>query len=66
MGLSQFGGEGQENYKGNKNNSSLVQQGGEGGGKTGSIPGGSGGLGFTPSKNPDESYTGPGRRLKSQ
>lgn len=66
MGLPQHGGEGKENYKGNKSDSSLKQQGGEGGGSTGSVPGGGGGLGWTPSKSPNPNYTGPGRNLKSE
>ena len=64
--MNQIGGEGKENYKGNKTDSSLSQQGGEGGGKEGSIPGGSGGVGWSPSKSPNESYTGPGRSLKAK
>ena len=66
MALNQFGGEGKGNYKGNKTDSSLSQHGGEGGGKEGSIPGGLGGVGLSPSKSPNESYTGPGRGLKSK
>lgn len=66
MGLPQFGGEGKDKYKGNKSDSSLKQQGGEGGGSTGSVPGAGGGVGYTPSKNPGENYTGPGRNLKSE
>lgn len=64
--MKQFGGEGKENYKGNKSDEKLIQHGGEGGGKEGSIPGGSGGIGWTPSKKPNENYTGPGRNLRSQ
>lgn len=65
MKLVQHGGEGGENYKGHKSDMSLKQHGGEGGGKTGTIPGGSGGLGLSPSKNPGDSYKGPGRNLKT-
>ena len=64
--FKQHGGEGKESYKGNKNDSSLKQHGGEGGGATGSVPGGKGGVGFTPSKSPGTDYTGPGRNLKSE
>ena len=60
--MKQYGGEGKESYKGNKNDSGLKQHGGEGGS---AIPGGRGGVDWTPSKNPNPSYTGPGRSLKS-
>ena len=64
--LPQHGGEGKGSYKGNKSDSSLPKHGGEGGGREGSVPGGSGGVGWTPGKSSNESYTGPGRSLKAK
>lgn len=60
--LKQHGGEGKEKYKGNKSDMKLVQHGGEGkniGVKPLDVD-------FTPGRNPDPSYTGPGRNLKSE
>ena len=62
MGLKQFGGEGKEKYKGNKNDSKLSQHGGEGKsfGKKGQD------INFTPSTKPGVDYTGAGRNLKTE
>ena len=60
--LPQYGGEGGENYKGNKSDSSLKQHGGEGGGATGTVPGSKNDVGFTPSK---AGQSGPGRNLST-
>ena len=55
--LKQMGGEGKENYKGNKSDMSLSQHGGEGGDlKVKGLD-----VAFTPSKSGDQS---PGKTLK--
>ena len=62
MGLPQWGGEGKENYKGNKSDSNLPQHGGEGKdlGTRGSD------VGFTPKRGVNTAYTGQGRNLNTQ
>jgi hypothetical protein len=50
----------------NKSDMDLKQIGGEGGGKTGSIPGGSKDVSFTPARSVNTNYTGPGRNLKKE
>lgn len=46
-----------------KSDSKFAQLGGEGGGRAGTVPGGAGGVGFTPKKGYTEEYCGPGRHL---
>lgn len=60
--LTQPGGEGNEDYSGNKNDSSLKQHGGEGGGASGTVPGSKNDVDFTPSK---AGQSGPGRNLST-
>lgn len=62
MGLPQHGGEGKGEYKGNKTNMKLSQHGGEGNklGTKGTD------VDFTPAKKPGDTYTGPGRHLKTE
>ena len=50
----------------NKSDYSLPQWGGEGGGKTGDVPGKNKDVSFTPGVTPDPSYTGKGRNLKCE
>lgn len=57
----QYGGEGKEAYKGNKNDSSLKQHGGEGG-----LSKANGSVGYHPSRDINTNYTGPGRNLKTE
>ena len=55
---------GREAVAGQKSDDNLPQWGGEGGGKTGNVPGKNADIAFTPGVTPDPSYTGKGRNLK--
>ncbi len=50
----------------NKDDMTLTQYGGEGGGKSGDVPGKNADIAFTPGVTPSEKYTGPGRNLKTE